>query len=550
MKTNLFKRSLKFFIGQRKLVVGCLIFSIVCAIMPLVLPVLEGYMLGNAFNLTRMVALAGWLFGVGVALEVSLFFLDFFVTLLSGKVEIKIKQDVLLSLSKIKITSLNNANTGTFTTRLNNDSEQLASGYATIFSRSAEIFSNAAFLIFILIASPYLGLYTLLGMVLLFFVEWLRISLWKKGKIKILDQTERANSLTNEIIIGAREIKSLGNHDYALKKTNAELDKLRVIKFEEAQKQNGLSRCSSILSLFLSFGFVLLAVMLIRDKKVAVSTFFVVYIYRMHAKGFLSNLVQFKGKLEEVKLASLRIIEIVEGNRKFLHQEFGSVQIVSTQGQLEAKNISFFYHYKKPLIKKLNLICKSCTSTAIIGKSGSGKTTLLMLLAGEISPNTGEILIDDKLLKDLSQSSKNRLLTYVDASPFFFSGSIRENLLRANPKATFSQIVEACSIAGIHNEITLKSAGYDTQVKDQTLSSGEQKRLALARAILKNSKVLILDEPTQNLDEENSKAVIDAIKRLAKTKTIILATHDLKLASVCTNVLELKSGKLIKAALT
>ena len=167
MKTRkIFGQSLRFFEGQGKLVVGCLAFSVFCAVLPLVLPVLEGYLLGNIFESNRALVLAGWLFGVGLVLEICRFFSAYFTRKLSTKVEKKVKIEVLSALSKIRVRSFASAGTGTFTTRLNTDTEKLAVGLAEIFSSIAEIFSNAAFLLFIAIASPWLGLYTLLGFVL------------------------------------------------------------------------------------------------------------------------------------------------------------------------------------------------------------------------------------------------------------------------------------------------------------------------------------------------------------------------------------------------
>ena len=348
------------------------------------------------------------------------------------------------------------------------------------------------------------------------------------------------------MIVGVKEVKALGNQEFALKKADAELEKLRKTKFEEDLKQSGLSAASNVLSLFLSLGFVFLSVMLIGDGELAISTFFVVYIYRMHAKGFLSGLVFLGAKIEEVKLSARRVIEIVDGNRKFLHQEFGDVQIVRPKGKIEAKKISFSFHYKKPIIKNLDLQIEQNRTVAIVGKSGSGKSTLLMILAGELSPNKGGIFVDEQEIGKLSQKARERLIAFVGASPFFFSGSIRENMLRANPKATFEQIVEACNTAQIHDTISRKPAGYDTEIREQTLSSGEKKRLALARAILKGSKILLLDEPTQNLDIENHQKMIDTIVDLGKSRTVVVATHDQRLAKACDCVYELLHGKLQK----
>ncbi len=545
---KLFLTNKKFFIGYYKLVISSLIFSVLCSVVPLVLPILEGNMLGVISHNDRALYFAGWLFGVGVLVTILNFLLKYITIVLSTNIENKIKLDILNTLSKIKFRVLAQNGSGAFTTRISHDANILAVGISDIFASLANIFSHIAFVVFILFANVWLGLFSVLEIFLLFFLDFFRVRVWRRGKERIYGQTEKADSVTNELVLGMHELKNLGNSEFSLKKAEKELTKFKNIKIDESQKLNWISESINILKWFLSFGFVFLSAMLIKEQKLLVSTFFVVYIYRTHTSSFLIDLLNLKSKFAEVNLASGRISEIINGNRKFLHQEFGEINLHSAKGKIEIKNLSFSYNPKKKILKNINAVIEPNQMVAITGDSGSGKTTLLLLLSGQVSPYKGEILIDDKALTKLSLNSQTKNIAFVPAKPYLFSGTIKDNLLRANPKAQFEQIVNACMLANIHHEISIRPKGYDTEIleSNSAFSDGEKQRLALARAFIKNSKILLLDEPTSNLNDDIKSDMIKSFLKLKKSKTIIIATHDDQIIKACDLVLVLNNGCLVK----
>lgn len=538
------KKGMRFFAPEKKLVVTCVVFSVVCSILPLLLSVVEGNMLAKIR--TDAIKLASLFLVIGLVNQICAFLSDFFAELLACRVEKQIKLLVLRALSNIKIKSL--GNTGAFTTRINQDAGIVSSGYADVFASIAKIFSNTAFLIFVVVASPWLGLYTIVGLVLVFVVEFIRIKLWQKGKVRLLEQNERADDVTNEMVVGAAESKQLGNEEFCLRKADNEYERLKKVRFEQDQKQNALSRSALALSCILNLGFVFLSVMLMEEGLLLVSTFFVVYIYRTRAEKFLKDVVLIKYKLAEASLSAQRICDVVDGNRKYLHQTFGDVEMKKVKGSLEVKNLFFHFNLKRPIIKNLNFELEPHELVAIMGKSGVGKSTLLALMAGEIRPVAGEILIDEKDINSLTKISREKSIAFVSSKPFFFTESVKDNLLRANPKASFDDLVAVCKLVHVHDEISTRPKGYDSEISQRGVgfSTGEKQRLALARALLKNSKILLIDEPTQSLDEENKKLVIRAIRHISNKCSVVVATHDEDMALACDRVFEMKNGRLYK----
>ena len=193
-----------------------------------------------------------------------------------------------------------------------------------------------------------------------------------------------------------------------------------------------------------------------------------------------------------------------------------------------------------------NFILQPNELVGIVGKSGVGKSTLLAVLSGELALQSGEILIDGKNLSKLSRESRNKSVLYVSANPFFFSESVKDNLLRANPDATFDMIVDACKEVFVHDAITMRPKAYNEEMQSREIgfSTGERQRIALARALLSTCKILLIDEPVQGLDDDSKKSVIRAIKRISAKRSVVVATHDQQLANECDRVFELKNGKL------
>jgi ABC-type multidrug transport system fused ATPase/permease subunit len=163
-----------------------------------------------------------------------------------------------------------------------------------------------------------------------------------------------------------------------------------------------------------------------------------------------------------------------------------------------------------------------------------GKSTLADLLVRFYDPDAGTIRIDGRDVRDLPVADLRHAVMLVDQAPYLFNASIRENIAYARPDASDDEIVDAAVAASIHERILALPDGYNTVVAErgQTLSAGERQRIALARALLANPKVLILDEPTSALDEANERAIADTLVRVAEGRTAILITHRASLARI------------------
>lgn len=214
---------------------------------------------------------------------------------------------------------------------------------------------------------------------------------------------------------------------------------------------------------------------------------------------------------------------------------------------IDVVNVDFFYpKANQPALHQLSCSIGPGELTAIVGHTGSGKTTFSYLLMGYLHPASGQILFNGIPVNQIPEEELNRKISYVPQHPHFFDMSVLDNLLMANPKAAMEQVMEACTKAGAHQFIQNLPQAYHTQLTENAarLSGGEKQRLAIARAFLKNAPLLLLDEPTSNLDPESEELIARATVELIKDRTTLIIAHRLKTVYRAAKILVFKDGRI------
>ncbi|MCK4420282.1 ABC transporter ATP-binding protein, partial [candidate division WOR-3 bacterium] len=226
-------------------------------------------------------------------------------------------------------------------------------------------------------------------------------------------------------------------------------------------------------------------------------------------------------------LASVeRIFEILDTEKE--PYDKGKIELKDIKGTIEFANISFSYD-TEPILKNISFKVNPGERVAIVGESGVGKSTIAGLLLRFYDPSKGKILIDGIELKEINLSSLRKNIAYVSQDIFLFSDTIRENIRFGRRRATDSEIEKAAKVAGIDSFIRKLPKRYDTTVGERgmKLSGGERQRIAIARAVLKDAPILILDEATSNLDRKIENKIVNSVEKISKNKTLLIIAHRL-----------------------
>lgn len=262
----------------------------------------------------------------------------------------------------------------------------------------------------------------------------------------------------------------------------------------------------------------------------------------------VKNLINLQPQMQTAIVASERLGEILDLEVEKTKEQ-NKLTPLSLKGSIEFKNVTFRYGTRRPVLENISLIINKGEKIALVGESGSGKTTLVKLLLQLYSAETGEILINGNNIKDINIETLRDKIAYIPQETFLFSGSIMDNLKLGLDDVTPEQIYDACKKAQAHDFINELPLRYETRLEENgsNLSGGQRQRLAIARAILKQPDILILDEATSNLDSITESAIQQTIEEYSKEMTTIIIAHRLGTIKKCDQIYVMEKGRIVES---
>lgn len=276
---------------------------------------------------------------------------------------------------------------------------------------------------------------------------------------------------------------------------------------------------------------------------------FVAYMRNLHSSmmGLLSTYISLKRSEAEID----RVLEVLD-NKEYIEDQPGarslSMQHSAGHGHISFENVTFGYENGQAVLKGISLEAEAGKSVAIIGATGAGKSTLVSLVPRFFDPWEGQVTLDGVNIKNFSLTSLRQQISIVLQDPFLLPMSIAENIAYSRPGAGRDEIVASAVKANADDFIRTLPEGYDTLLGERgaTLSGGERQRLAIARAILKDAPILILDEPTSSLDTKTEALIFEALQRLMKGRTTIIIAHRLSTIHQADSIVVLKGGEIVE----
>ncbi len=263
--------------------------------------------------------------------------------------------------------------------------------------------------------------------------------------------------------------------------------------------------------------------------------------------GPINTISQTWGMLQGSKVGVQRVFEILEVERD-LPEGTRTFSEDGARGEIEVQGVSFHYVPEQPVLRKIDLKVRKGQKVAIVGPTGVGKSTLVSLIPRFYDPQSGRILIDGTDVKEFQLKSLRSQISMVLQPPLVFPMTIRENIAYGRPSATPDEVVFAARLARIHETVERLPQGYETIVGEQgaTLSEGERQRITIARAILRNAPILILDEPTSSVDAETEALIMDGLNELTAGRTTLIIAHRLSTVRQADLILVLRSGEIVE----
>lgn len=353
-----------------------------------------------------------------------------------------------------------------------------------------------------------------------------------------------SSQLTNSLLEFVQGIKFIKSFNKSEKKLDDLVGKMEYFKDESIKMEGNLSPVIAITGIIIDFGLVLLILVgtyFLIGGTLTVKELIVFFIISSRFYENLKSMASKSLKLKYLTVAGESIQSIFD--EKILSGEGNNTKF--DYHDIEFKNVTFSYNDKK-VLKNINLKIPENTMTAFVGPSGSGKTTMTNLIARFFDPDSGYIKIGGHKIKNIDSENVLKEISMVFQNVTLFRDTIYNNIKIGNQKATKKEVIEAAKKANCHEFISKLPDGYDTIVEEngENLSGGEQQRISIARAMLKDAPIILLDEATASLDPENEIFIQNAIARLLENKTVIVIAHRLKTIRNADKIVVLQDGKI------
>ena len=356
---------------------------------------------------------------------------------------------------------------------------------------------------------------------------------------------EKVSGFIGELVRGARDIKMLNSEKDFLNELDTIIDDANNKKYIMSKRNwNYRLLGSASISLF-DFILIIIIVCLLKNNIIEATIALVLYNYanRLEYSSWIGgNLLEM---IKDFNLSSERVFAILE-NTEFKKEEFGSKHLNQIKGDFEFKNV-FFSYGKNKVLKDLSFKIKANETVAFVGKSGAGKTTIFNLLCKMYEPQKGTISIDGMDINELDKDSIRGNITIISQNPYIFNLSIKDNLRLVKANLTDKEMKEACKAACLDEFINTLPDKYNTIVGEGgiALSGGQKQRLAIARALVQKTKIILFDEATSALDNETQYEIQKAIESLRKDYTILIIAHRLSTIINSDRILVLDDGKIV-----
>ncbi len=527
--------------------------------------VIEYISFGVVENFDAIIIVMLFTLGVVVIEHLSQYFNTLIYIKVSTSVMTDLNYDLARQAFKLDSKTYSDHGTGVFVQRIVHDPENIVNYMVNVIDITSELIMAAVMLIYIMTINVYVTLILVASMCIGLLIEFLRIRYRNKAFKQVRSEHDKINSLTTEIVRSEMDIKSMGLEDKLSEVSRQSYNSYGNTRQKFFVKNHAMFQIRNFFCSLMVVVVLIFSIYLMRADLMTLAAFMIIY-SNNRLQSVVWQVGQLANQFVDMKVAHGRMFALFDEN-EFVTEKFGKKKVDNVAGKIEFKNVSYAYREyeyesknkkhitsrtkkvvsENKIFKNLSFTIEPNTTVAFVGKSGSGKSTILNLMSKMFVVDKGEVLIDGININDFDKASLRKAISLVNQFPYIFDMSIKENLLLAKADATDKEINDAIKKASLAKFIKTLPNGLETKVGESgvKLSGGQKQRLAIARALLRKSSIIIFDESTSSLDNFAQKEVKKSIDHMKGKSTIVIVAHRLSTIKDADEIFFLEDGKIL-----
>ncbi len=547
---NAFKELFKYSKENKKQYIIGLIFMIIFVITSMIFTTMYSKLIANIMSLNldkaiKLVIICGLL---------RIFSITFchnqyrrIVISAGEKISANIQKKIYSKVLNLSMTSFENMQSGKIFTTIKAADSGMMSTISSLLQESAYVATSVVMLFIIFFIDWKIGLGVTIISTLSLLLFKIQLDKSKKYLREEFNNSDNYSTMLSETTKGIREIKALTLKEKCFCIFEKDIDNLKDVRTTRRLLGKNVNTAKWTIRII---GDAIILIYIIESLRsslldIEIAMLLITYMTNIIDDVF-HRIIEHDFGISEFTANMKRIKSLLEDDR-LEKEQFGKENYANIVGKIEFENVTFKYQTSNNhIIEDINFTIDPHTKNAIVGQSGAGKSTIFKLLLKEYDNYSGIIKFDGKNIKDFNEKSFRNSISVVNQEPVLFNMSIKENLLMVNEKATEEEIISACKLANIDDFINTLPNKYDEIVNENNnnISVGQKQRLAIARAILRDTPIILFDEATSALDNHSKSKIEETINELSKTKTIIIIAHSLEIVQDFDNIVMISNGKI------